>query len=155
MLNGTVISIPCVLTGFFKLIRQIEDLQGKIAGPFLWLDQSIMSAMVDNIYESRSGWWFGSSPENESLFAPHSLWKARESIIQTYLKRNPLTNATSVSSVEVGRLRAKINQIKLYMALAMHISSGQPARGPELLEIQYRYTASQVRNVFMLYGQLT
>ncbi|KAK4112966.1 hypothetical protein N656DRAFT_674101, partial [Canariomyces notabilis] len=99
--------------------------------------------LVDNAAETRAGWSFAEDPRNEEAFGgvDEKTWLAGRVAGEARLRGEFFKASDGVARWQMGRVREYSEAIKSFRAqllVLMHVSGGQPARGTELVSVQYK-----------------
>ncbi|KAL8300987.1 hypothetical protein RB593_003818 [Gaeumannomyces tritici] len=121
--------------------------------------------LVDNAAETREGWSFVEDPRNQAAFGPvhGEIWLAeriaREERLRAEFIGDRGRNHGGVAAVgwrteRVRKYAEAMRQFRAQLFALVHMTGGQPARGTELVTVQYVNggSAKDIRGVFIESG---
>ena len=120
-----------------------------------WLNHATLCNLQDNFSDSRQGHWFGKHPKNSELFSQHSILShLTDDVLERLSSRDPDSGALSVKQHVVLKMMQNLNKIQMDLLVAIHMTCGMPARGPEIARLLFCNSALVAQNVFITNGQV-
>lgn len=117
--------------------------------------------LVDDLGNTDHGYYFASDSRNKELQTSR-LWLFRRMNLNPSIRRVLLSSkisTTGTTSFEVDKLKRKEYELKISQFLeklfiAIHLGSGQPARGTEISGLQVRNDMRKQRSLFIIDAEL-
>jgi hypothetical protein len=160
MVHGLLHSARAALRRGVLLLETDDEggvVEGSTALPAIGWDR-----LVDNAAETKAGWSFVEDPRNEAAFGgvDGKMWLARRVAGEERLRSQFIdNNGPQEEGLDEG-IRWKMDRVQEYgeamrsfraqLLVLMHISGGQPARGTEVVTVQYKNGADgDIRGLFV------
>ena len=147
---------PINLERFGRMVREVvAEAEDKLWQELMWTKRDDrfeipLESLVDDVTFTRRGISFVTHSKNG--LADKRQWMLKQAFAHTEGKK--LRRGDLWAKAAVRRYLRQVDRFRELLLFCIHVTGGQPARGPEITTARFRNGYMQDRNVFVIQGHI-